>query len=220
MPAPTTNVKLSNIQTEFGGANPISMSEYYRGGTNVPSGTTSAYGTIPTSGAITVGVFRGTQKSTVLISDYSLTASVGSVFNGSAYAEMILIGTGANAGKLQYNISAFPSADPGRSTRIQTAGGSVIDSGEAAISGFITGEWLLAGSPSDYQVYITSASPYYAGSPRNTWTTMNTDVSIFFQTDINDAVDQTATIQIRSASTLQVLDSATYTVNLNAAGIN
>lgn len=62
MPVPTTNVTLSSLQTEYGGANPISMSEYYRGGTNVPSGQTSTNGTIPTSGAITVGVFRGTTK--------------------------------------------------------------------------------------------------------------------------------------------------------------
>lgn len=220
MALPTTSLSFSALQTEFGGSNPISLSEYYRGGAYVPSGTTSSYGTIPTSGSISMGVFRGTQKSTVLINDYYLIASVGSVFNGSAYAEIILIGSGANSGKIQYNVSAYPSAEPGRSTRIQTAGGSVIDSGEATISGFIAGEWLLAGSPSDYQVYITSASPYYSGSPLNTWTTMNNDISIYLNTTMNDAVDETVTIQIRSASTLQVLDSATYTIDLNAAGIN
>ena len=31
---------LSEIQTEFGGSNPISLSEYYAGGSNVSSGTT------------------------------------------------------------------------------------------------------------------------------------------------------------------------------------
>jgi hypothetical protein len=62
MAVPTTNVKFSDLQTEFGGVNPISLSEYYRGagGGYVPSGTTSSYGTIPTSGQISVGVFRGT----------------------------------------------------------------------------------------------------------------------------------------------------------------
>ena len=62
MPVPTTNVTLSSLQTEYGGANPILMSEYYRGGSNVPSGQTSTNGTIPTLGAITMGVFRGTTK--------------------------------------------------------------------------------------------------------------------------------------------------------------
>ena len=30
-------ISLSQVQSEFGGANPISMSEYYRGGANVPT---------------------------------------------------------------------------------------------------------------------------------------------------------------------------------------
>ena len=50
---------LSAIQTEFGGSNPISMSEYYAGGSNVPSGTTGDSGSIPSSGAIAVGQFYG-----------------------------------------------------------------------------------------------------------------------------------------------------------------
>lgn len=65
MTVPTTNVRFSEIQTEFGGTNPISMSEYYRGGANVPSGTaTSAIDgvAISTSGTIRVGMFRGVSK--------------------------------------------------------------------------------------------------------------------------------------------------------------
>ena len=63
MPIPTTNVSFSAIQTEFGGSNPISLSEYYRGGSNVPSNQPDAgYGLISTSGAISVGPFRGQTK--------------------------------------------------------------------------------------------------------------------------------------------------------------
>lgn len=63
MPIPTTNVSFSAIQTEFGGSNPISFSEYYRGGSNVPSNQPDAgYGLISTSGAISVGPFRGQTK--------------------------------------------------------------------------------------------------------------------------------------------------------------
>ena len=32
------SLAISAIQTEFGGSNPVSMSEYYSGGDNVPSG--------------------------------------------------------------------------------------------------------------------------------------------------------------------------------------
>ncbi len=65
MPTPTTNLSFASIQTEFGGSNPISMSEYYKGGAYVPSGqTTSATdGTaIATSGSIRIGTFRGLTK--------------------------------------------------------------------------------------------------------------------------------------------------------------
>lgn len=54
--ANTGPISLSTIQTEFGGSNPISMSEYYRGGAYVTTNNTG----VPTSGAITFGVFRGT----------------------------------------------------------------------------------------------------------------------------------------------------------------
>ena len=48
-------IKLSDIQTEFGGANPIGLSEYYRGGAYVTSNNTS----VPTSGAISLTNFYG-----------------------------------------------------------------------------------------------------------------------------------------------------------------
>lgn len=65
MPVPTSPVSFSSIQAEFGGSNPISMSEYYRGGANVPTGqtTSSTDGVaISTGGSIRVGMFRGLTK--------------------------------------------------------------------------------------------------------------------------------------------------------------
>ena len=37
-------ISLSQVQAEFGGSNPISMSEYYRGGANVPTTVTGSAG--------------------------------------------------------------------------------------------------------------------------------------------------------------------------------
>ena len=55
---------LADIQTEFGGTNPISLSEYYRGGGLVPdSGLNAA---IPTSGVISVTDFYGSANSITL----------------------------------------------------------------------------------------------------------------------------------------------------------
>ena len=59
MTVPTTNTSLGGIQTEFGGSPPIAISEYYRGGPLVPSGTPAPNGPIPTSGQISIGQFRG-----------------------------------------------------------------------------------------------------------------------------------------------------------------
>lgn len=62
MALPTSGVlDLSDIQTEFGGSNPISLSEYYAGGLYVPSGTSGTNGAVPTSGEIEVSDFYGTQ---------------------------------------------------------------------------------------------------------------------------------------------------------------
>ena len=62
MALPTSGVlDLSDIQTEFGGSNPISLSEYYAGGLYVPSGTSGTNGAVPTSGVISVSDFYDTQ---------------------------------------------------------------------------------------------------------------------------------------------------------------
>jgi len=50
----------TNIQTEFGGTNPIGLNEYYRGGPFVPVSTSTA--TIPSSGTIAANNFYGTAK--------------------------------------------------------------------------------------------------------------------------------------------------------------
>jgi len=74
MALPTSGtISLSQVQTFFGGSNPISMSEYYKGGSNVPnpssfnSGTqtslaSGANSNIPTSGAIDMSNFHGGMK--------------------------------------------------------------------------------------------------------------------------------------------------------------
>lgn len=57
MAVPSTNIDLSDLQTEFGGSSPINLTEYYRGGTYVPNITANA--AVPTSGAISLSQFAG-----------------------------------------------------------------------------------------------------------------------------------------------------------------
>ena len=56
------SITMSDIQTEFGGSNPISLSEYYAGGSNVGANISGNNGTIPSSGAIDMGDFRGSSN--------------------------------------------------------------------------------------------------------------------------------------------------------------
>jgi len=62
-------ISLANLQTEFGGSNPISLSEYYRNGAYVTSNNTG----VPTSGVISLSQFYGTtaQFSFTISSNYS-----------------------------------------------------------------------------------------------------------------------------------------------------
>ena len=57
MPIPATGqFSMETIRTEFGGTIPDAINEYYRGGGRVPAG---ALATIPTSGMISFGDFKG-----------------------------------------------------------------------------------------------------------------------------------------------------------------
>jgi hypothetical protein len=55
-------LSLSAIQTEFGGSNPIALSEYYRGGAYVGDGAPN----VPTSGAIALNTFYSAEAALVL----------------------------------------------------------------------------------------------------------------------------------------------------------
>lgn len=55
-------LSLSQIQTEFGGSDPISLTEYYRGGAY----TTTNNADVPTSGPIRMGQFNGTVKARLI----------------------------------------------------------------------------------------------------------------------------------------------------------
>jgi hypothetical protein len=55
---PSGTISIQQLQTEFGGTNPISLSEYYRNGAYVTANNTG----VPTSGASRLSAFRGTVR--------------------------------------------------------------------------------------------------------------------------------------------------------------
>ena len=80
LPTPGVSLSLSQIQGEFGGLNPISLSEYYAGGGLVPPGTTGSNGAVPTNGTISISQFYGTsaivtETQTVTVGNFSFKGS-------------------------------------------------------------------------------------------------------------------------------------------------
>lgn len=71
----------SMIQGEFGGVPPISLSEYYSGGANVPAGTEGINGPIPTGGTISFSQFYGSTK--FIPEDLILTSGLNGYLRGS-----------------------------------------------------------------------------------------------------------------------------------------
>lgn len=79
MPLQTSGaISLNDIATEFGGTTPHSISEYYRGGSFVPSGP-SQNANIPTSGQISFSQFYGATKIGTAINPLG--------FNGGTYVD-------------------------------------------------------------------------------------------------------------------------------------
>ncbi len=99
-------LSLANIQTEFGGSNPISLSEYYAGGGRVPAGTSGTYGAVPSSGTISIRNFYGTSNYVPI----SATGGIITTSGGYRYHQFLGDGTfsvstiGTTNGVVQYTI--------------------------------------------------------------------------------------------------------------------
>lgn len=96
MALPTSGpLSLSDIQGEFGGSNPISLSEYYAGGGLVPSGTSGTNGPVPTSGTISISSFYGTSASVPLSISISPSSLYDTRIGGGSLTSSPATGTGA-----------------------------------------------------------------------------------------------------------------------------
>lgn len=77
MTTPTGTITLGDIQTEFGGSNPIQFSEYYAGGAYVPAGTAG----LPSTGTLSMNAYRGKSKVTpVTVTVDATTKAEGNFF--------------------------------------------------------------------------------------------------------------------------------------------
>ena len=116
MPLPSSgSLKSSEIQTEFTGTNPISLSEYYRGSVLVPGGAQNSG--IPTAGTISISNFRSSSR-TVLVT-YAIIGAAGA---GGYGLENGGDNVGANGSRGRGG-SGLSSTITGPSININAAGG-------------------------------------------------------------------------------------------------
>ena len=112
---PTGPLDLTDIQTEFGGSNPISLSEYYAGGSFVQVGATGDNGAIPSSGQIEMSKFFGAAAVTPM--EFLVVAGGG----GGGMANGPTDGGGGGAGGMR--TSTESNVAPGTVITVTVGGG-------------------------------------------------------------------------------------------------
>jgi hypothetical protein len=174
---------LADIQGEFGGSNPISLSEYYAGGGLVPAGTSGTYGAVPSSGAIGIRNFYGTSAGIVTISNQT----VSDTDFGSAQA--------------YYFVTAGGQVE--QSTQ---AGGINPTNLEQWVTPTSAAQLFEA------RVTITSGA-LSGGSGTGTWLTLDNTRNWFVTNNVSGNFEECIfTIEIRRASSGTVVGSATITL--------
>ena len=197
----TGSVSMSTIQTEFGGSNPISISEYYRSNTfeNAVSGNNTG---VPQSGTIRMGQFRGTVLARFI--EYKLLGAGGGggfgVENGSGsgfaasggnstmtFGSTTITATGGDGGG---NADTYYADDntsgqdadtaEGYSENFGTSGGATAYNADGATgSGFAAGGSGGGGDrPNDYDSSGNRGSGGKAGQEQSNSSYINVGVSI------------------------------------------
>jgi len=202
----TSNISLSAIQTEFGGSNPISISEYYAGGANV----NSTQPNIPSSGAIDFADFSGAQNTMQFSANLEWTQSYsiqmwqyffvsGGADTGSISPQQCLLrnkweGTdGTDAYRNHPNQFRIWYANSSTLFSIWTPTAQKGNSGWTSI--VFTGK--AGGSTTYEQTYNRSAATYSEGSTSNGYTQETWTWSTGSSTWGGTGVDWAGTIQIK-----------------------
>jgi hypothetical protein len=126
-------ISLSDIQTEFGGANPIALSEYYKNG---PYVTATDYApNVPTSGPIALSNFYSARKLSLFTLTYTADGSFvlpGTFFGSVVINSMLGAGGGGGAGDGGPGYAGYPGglitggaipANPGDTVQVLIGGG-------------------------------------------------------------------------------------------------
>jgi hypothetical protein len=130
-------ITLSDLQTEFGGTNPIGLNEYYRGGILVPNGPPQN-AAIPTSGAISLSNFYGGQRAftfTSTISSNTTDYNVSTAATAAGWDGVIPLIANITVG-ISVSVSATTTATPAFTVPSLPAGSSATIINNGNIYGF------------------------------------------------------------------------------------
>lgn len=120
----TGPISLTDIQTEFGGTNPTSLSEYYKGGAYVL--TTDYAPNVPTSGEISLSDFYGARKTTLTTVTFTAVGDNFVVLPVTVVGNLTVISmTGAGGG------GGGPDSQPG----YPGYGGRIVTNAQIPVSG-------------------------------------------------------------------------------------
>jgi hypothetical protein len=134
-------LSLSDIQAEFGGTNPISLSEYYKGGAFVL--TTDFAPNVPTSGTIKISDFYGARKTTLTTVTFTTVGDNFFVVPATVVGNLqIVTMTGGGGG------GGGPDSQPGLSGYggVTITGGNVPVSAGNIVNAFVGGGGGAGGS--------------------------------------------------------------------------
>lgn len=176
-------ITLAQVQTEFGGSNPISMSEYYRGGSYVPShgGTTG----IPSSGQISMSQFYGKQDENPQPTSWSATLGTGttSLIGSTSYGYSTYIFTYGSMSDITPTVGTQlngSSSSTAGCTIVYLAWSYDTKSNLASFGIYISGKALTSAAFSriswgSFQNYYSSSANFNSthmggGNYLNTWT--------------------------------------------------
>jgi hypothetical protein len=172
-----SSLAVSEIVTEFGGSTPHSLSEYYAGGSNVPSGTTGEGGAIPTSGAISIGQFYGSTNrvaislNTGVTTDYNIFDNRGGTYVAGASDITVTVD-----GRVGSTSTSTPALDTG-------SGWTSGDTITIIVNAFILGKGGAGGNGGN--ATASSASAGSAGGAGGTALNLQYDVTIDQNSEIN-----------------------------------
>lgn len=163
IPGPGSPLAVTDIVTEFGGTAPHGISEYYRGGGNVPDSATN--NAIPTSGQIALGNFYGSANVVNVnltigsnTNNYNLytQASANPAYVAGASNVTLTVNPGVTVGSSStgtYALSVPSGFSPGDSVNIVN-NGTIVGRGGNGGRGEQVGAMAAAGGAGGHALYI------------------------------------------------------------------